>query len=118
VERFAVEAPIWPRSSSGPWPAIRGRRPSSSHFLRLVRLVAQRDYIRTVASRFLLGTLRCRCVVVILASRAWPPRARRRCDRPDPGVNESSVPMTVDTGLTPNIVLVTAPRPMPARIRT
>jgi ABC-2 type transport system permease protein len=81
----------------------------SSHFLRLVRLVAQRDYVRTVKRRgFLLGTLLLPLgIVVILGISSLAAQGSVGGPTgPILVVNESSVPMTPDTGLTPNVVLV------------
>lgn len=81
----------------------------SSHFLRLVRLVAQRDYIRTVKRRgFLLGTLLLPLGVVVILGISSLAAQGSAAGQAGPilVVNESSVPMTADTGLTPNVVLV------------
>ena len=111
VERFAVEAPnlaeIFVRAVAGDERARACRM--SSHFIRLVVLVARRDYVRTVRRRgFVAGTLLLPLAMgFIFAISAF---SSTSLGQTQTGtivvVNESAVPIEPDPQLTPDVIVV------------
>ena len=79
-------------------------------FLRMVSLVARRDYVRTVKRRgFVAGTLLLPLAIGLglgISSLAAQGSLAGGATGPILVVNESSVPMTSDAALTPHVVIV------------
>ena len=79
-------------------------------FVRMVTLVARRDYVRTVKRRgFIAGTLLLPLAIGLalgISSLAAQGSLANGQTGPILVVNESSIPMTADPALTPHVVLV------------
>lgn len=80
----------------------------NSEFLRLVRLVARRDYVRTVRRRgFVAGTLLLPLgMTFIFALSSLSSTSFGQASGPVVVVNESAIPLTADPKITPDVVVV------------